>query len=315
MQSKTKNFRAVFVTARYWVNAAIIVTLIALPSFHVIKFDFANGKFYLFGSQASVISTASAFLSLWAGSYVLTLLADYFFGRLFCGWICTWGTLLRSLSYARDKAKRKKIPAYGPHAIAIGAASLSTFGLMNWFVDMSVTFRPNHAAFVWVTSSFVIIDALSVGMLWKVGLKFCQVYCPIGWYLTAVSQKHMMRLDFAVPDCTYGEVCVRECPMAMDPRLLATDTDTDSHALCILCGDCLSACNACAAKVEGGKPITLELGIMPVIPIISREDLAKGKADKRKPKSQPKPVMIATPVIILKSAVKEPEVSQMQAEC
>src|ERR1051325_4969136 len=98
-------FRSKIVTLRYWVNASIILILIGLPAFHIIKFDFLNGKFWLFGNETTWLNTATGFIAFWAGSYIITLLADYIWGRLFCGCICSWGTMLRTLSYTKDKAK------------------------------------------------------------------------------------------------------------------------------------------------------------------------------------------------------------------
>ena len=252
-----RKFRHPIVTWRYAVNTAIILLLFGLPSFRVIKFDFAHGTYYLLGDPSSLVSTLSAFLALWAGSYVLTLLADYIWGRLFCGWICSWGTILRTISYTEDKAKRKKLPRYSSHVLTGFAAIASTLGLMNWFVDLGVLFRPTEPAFVPVLSVVVGLSLVSAVMLWRVGLRFCQSYCPIGWYLTAVSQQHALKIKFAEPTCTHRDVCVRECPMALDPKALDTMTDVNSHSLCILCGDCLTACNMCAAKVPGEKPLSM----------------------------------------------------------
>lgn len=282
-------FRAKIVTARYWVNVLIIATLIALPLFHVIKFDFLNLKFYLFGDETTWLATATGFLGFWAGSYILTLLADFIYGRLFCGWICSWGSLLRALSYTRDKTKRKHLPRYSPQVFTIFAALLSTVGLLNWFTDISVLFQPSHAAFIPYTFVFLLLVGFSSFMLWKVGLNFCQRYCPIGLYLEVVSQKHIMRIDFEPANCTLGEVCVHDCPMALDPRLLAMDTDNDSHSKCILCGDCISSCNACAAKVPGEKPLQLRTSIQPLLEInlenvlieMRREKTAKRKLKRR----------------------------------
>src|SRR2546423_11439701 len=172
-------FRSKIVTARYWVNGLIIVTLVALPLFHIIKFDFLNGKFWLFGNETTWLQTATGFLAFWAGSYVITLLADFIYGRLFCGWICSWGSLLRTISYTKDSAKRKHLPWYAPQVFTIVAAFLSTVGLLNWFTDISVLFRPSHAAFIPYSSTFLSLTAVATFMLWKVGLNFCQKYCPI----------------------------------------------------------------------------------------------------------------------------------------
>ncbi|MDP4228854.1 MAG: 4Fe-4S binding protein [Bacteroidota bacterium] len=288
MKSK---FRSGVVSARYWVNGLIIATLIALPLFHVIKFDFLNGVFYLFGNETTWLVTATGFLGFWAGSYVLTLLADYVYGRLFCGWICSWGSLLRTLSYTRDAAKRKHLFVQAPQVFTVLAALVSTIGLLNWFTDITVLFQPSHKAFAVYLSAFLAITGVSTFMLWKVGLKFCQNYCPIGWYLGVISQKHMMRIDFEPANCTLGEVCVHDCPMALDPRLLAMDTEKDSHSQCILCGDCLTSCNACAAKVPGEKPLQLVTSSQPTVTI----DLAgiltqmrQEKTEKRKLKKESK---------------------------
>jgi len=259
-----KKFRSSIVTWRYVSNAAIVLVLLLAPLFKVIKFDFAHGDFFLLGKPNSFVNTLSVFLAIWAGSYLITLLADFVWGRLFCGWICSFGTLLRTLSYTVDKTKRKKLPSYAPQLFTGLAAVLSTLGLMNWFFDLGVLYHPQDSAFVAVLSTFVVFTVVSVLVLWKVGLNFCQVYCPIGWYLTTVSQKHALRITFAEESCTHRDVCVRECPMALDPKALDTMTDVNNHALCILCGDCLTACNMCAAKVPGSKPLSMEF--KPVLP-------------------------------------------------
>ncbi|MEP7234324.1 MAG: 4Fe-4S binding protein [Ignavibacteriota bacterium] len=291
-------FRSKIVTARYWVNGIIILVLIALPIFKVIKFDFLNGKFYLFGGETTWLSTGTGFVGFWAGSYVLTLLADFIYGRLFCGWICSWGSLLRALSYTRESVKRKHLPSYSPQVFTAFAALLATVGLLNWFTDITVLFRPEHKAFLPYTLIFLSLVGIGTVMLWKVGLTFCQKYCPIGLYLGVISQKHMMRIDFEAANCTLGEVCVHDCPMALDPRLLAMDTEDDSHSQCILCGDCLTSCNACAAKVPGEKPLQLRTSFQPTQEIdlgsvLQEMRLQKKKKSKpKKPSTTPKEEMI-----------------------
>jgi ferredoxin-type protein NapH len=272
------------VTARYYVNIAIILTLYALPTFHIIKLDFFRGEFYLFGNEVGWLKAATGFVAFWAGSYVITLLADYIYGRLFCGWICSWGSLLRFLSYARDKAKRKKLPSWAPFSIAIVFSLIATTGLMNWFSDLTILVEPTHQAFIPLLSIYTSLVVIGAVMLWKVGLRFCQEFCPIGMYLGVISQKHRMRIDFDATNCTTGDVCVRECPMALDPRLLSMETDKDNHNACILCGDCLISCNKCAAKVEGQKPLIVGYGHYEPIDI----DLSALLDDKKRGKGRSK---------------------------
>jgi polyferredoxin len=304
-KKKRSSFRHGIVTARNWVNASVIATLIALPAFHVIKFDFANAEFFLFGERVHWLTTATGFLGFWAGSYIITILADYLYGRLFCGWICSWGTLLRTLSYSVDKAKRNHIPAWSPTALLVGASLLSSFGLMNWFFDMSILFKPAHAAFIPLVATFASLNLTAGIMLRKVGLRFCQEYCPIGWYLGVISQKHAMRIDFEVANCTLGDVCVRECPMALDPRLLSMESEKD-HTQCILCGDCLTSCNKCAAKVEGEKPLQWNVSRYEA-PIV---DLAAQLEAKRESKKRRREPQIVVPAVV-KVVPKEKELVEV----
>lgn len=273
-------FRAGVVTARYWVNIAVILILVVLPLFHIIKFDFLNGEFYTFGQSTHWITTATAFLGFWAGSYLITLTADYIYGRLFCGWICSWGSMLKALRYTGEKVKRKKLSPYVTEGVTFLMALLSTVGLLNWFTDITVLFQTSHKAFGPFLAIFTVSTVGSFIMLRYVGLKFCQDYCPIGWYLGVLSQKHMMRIDFEPANCTLGEVCVHDCPMAMDPRLLATDGDINNHATCVLCFDCISSCNACAAKVPGTKPLTVGIGTQPTLEVDLEGVLKQMEIDK-----------------------------------
>lgn len=295
-------YRANIVTVRYWVNGAVIVALLVLPILHIVKFDFLNGVFYAFGEKTTWLQTATAFLFIWAGSYVFTLIANYLYGRIFCGWICSWGTLLKTLRYTTETVKQKKLAPIIPHLATLVASLIATVGLLNWFTDLSVLFSPSHSAFVPFVIVFVSLTATAYVMLWKVGLNFCQLYCPIGWYLNVTSQKHMMRIDFEPANCTLGEVCVHDCPMALDPRLLATDTEADSHGQCVLCYDCLSSCNACAAKVPGTKPLTIGISKQPVLEldlIGILKQMRLDKDEKRKAKRTAAKVNLSSPLIQL----------------
>jgi NosR/NirI family transcriptional regulator, nitrous oxide reductase regulator len=275
-------FRSPIVSARYVINTFVIVALFAIPTFHLIKFDLLGGKFYLFGSEEKWLTVLTAFISLWAGTYVLILILDYLFGRLFCGWICSWGTLLRTLRYLDDKVKRKKITPISIPIVTLSAAILSTIGLLNWFFDIGILFKPQEAAFLTFLIGFVSIVAVGHVMLQKVGLTFCQEYCPIGWYLGTLSQKNMLHIDFQPVNCTVGDVCVTDCPMALDPRLLVTNTDHATFSQCILCADCITACNKCAAKVPGTKPLTLQFGA----PSTDIQGVVQGLEDRRQHKQR-----------------------------
>lgn len=282
MQSR---FRAGAVTARYWVNGAVILILLALPSLHIIKFDFTNGEFFVFGERTTWLHTATIFLLFWAGSYVITLTADYIYGRLFCGWICSWGSLLKALRYTGKIVKRKKLSPIVTEGATLVAAVISTAGLLNWFTDLSVLLQPSHKIFTAYLTAFFGTTAASFVMLRYLGLKFCQQFCPIGWYLGVISQKHMMRIDFEPANCTLGEVCVHDCPMAMDPRLLATDGEINTHSQCVLCFDCISSCNACAAKVPGVKPLTIGISKQPTLEVdleLVLKQMALDKQEARK---------------------------------
>ncbi len=272
-----RKFRSPIVSARYVVNTFIILALFAIPSVQLIKFDILGGKTYLLGAEENWLTVLTVFLSLWAGTYVFILISDYLFGRLFCGWLCSWGSLLRTLRYLDDRVKRKKLPRMLVPLATFGAALIATLGLVNWFFDLSILFQPAEAAFIPFTTSFLVTVGIGYVMLYKVGLTFCQKYCPIGWYLGTLSQKNLLHIDFQAVTCTVGDVCVRDCPMALDPRLLVTGQENASFSQCILCADCLTACNKCAAKVEGETPLTIKLGN----PTADVDGVVQGLEDRR----------------------------------
>jgi polyferredoxin len=290
--------------ARYWVNAAVIIILFALPTFHIIKFDILNNVTYVFGNESDWVRTTTVFLGFWAGSYVITLTADYIYGRLFCGWICSWGSILKALRNAGNTVKRKKLSPIVTEAATFGAAILSTIGLFNWFTDLAVLFHPSHSAFAPFVVTVGVTTIIAFVMLRYVGLKFCQKYCPIGWYLGVLSQQQRMRIDFEPANCTLGEVCVHDCPMALDPRLLAMDTDADSHSQCVLCFDCLSSCNACAAKVPGTKPLTIGLSERPVLQV-DLDGILKQMATEKEEQRKAKRAIRSTPTSPVLAVVKE----------
>jgi ferredoxin-type protein NapH len=232
-----------YTKVRFAFNVISAITLVIFPVFHLIKMDFANGNYYLWGHYTTNWTKPAIWtFSLWIALYTVTFVINYFYGRFFCSFICTEGWLIRGVKVLYDRLYRhgKKLQF---NIIVFVLNTILTLILLNWIVDLSVLFKPYHPAFWWVsflTYGLIALNYLAIGWLRQ---KWCRYFCPIGLYLEVFNQKMRWRITYDQKTCTECLECVRACPIALDPRKLKDELDTTSGLkACYMCGKCVDAC-------------------------------------------------------------------------
>lgn len=174
---------------------------------------------------------------------VLALLA----GRVFCGWLCPFGTLSRTLGRGLDRLRwrRFRIPESRPIrwlllAIAVGAGLLGSHALLYLSLPHLLVQQTIYRA--WLLGGGGAILGILLGLLIATTLfgptAYCATICPTGAALSGLGRRRPIRLRIAeVHDCGLHCVqCDRACWLQLHP------TTGDPGPDCDLCARCASAC-------------------------------------------------------------------------
>ncbi|MEM9490258.1 MAG: 4Fe-4S dicluster domain-containing protein [Myxococcota bacterium] len=220
---------------------------------------------------ATALATHTVYRHLWWG--VLLLGVTLFFGRVFCNWMCPYGTLHQFIGWLfnirgnKDNINKNRYRG----AYQIKYFILAIFLIMAAFGSLqiglldpicllvrtfTVTISPavDLVADEWglTTLSFspgapeqrifsgawfvgVMIIGL-VGMNLIIPRFFCRVMCPLGAFLGFISRFSLFRIDRDVTKCTDCDLCLRRCEGASDPQSALRKSE------CFVCFNCIDDC-------------------------------------------------------------------------
>lgn len=177
--------------------------------------------------------------------YLLGVLAVYgvFLGRGWCGWFCPFGTVNDLLSWRKVRFHK----AFSPlkFLVLLGTVFAAWRLADTWFCKLcpaaSLTAslpyfamglaQPTRPFFIHMgTLAATLIGMTLVARFW------CRYLCPMGAILALFNRVSLFGLGFNQKKCTSCGLCLRACPMGIDPRSEVNSTN------CIKCGECSSAC-------------------------------------------------------------------------
>jgi polyferredoxin/Pyruvate/2-oxoacid:ferredoxin oxidoreductase delta subunit len=219
---------------------------------------------------ATAISTGTVYRWLWRAMWIL--IPTLLLGRVFCGWICPYGTLHQFVGWIFNiRRNRQNIDAnvYRPIFqlkylgltifIVLAAFGSLQIGLLDPICllvrSFAVAVKPGVdaalpagvdflAASPGTTDQRVFAGAWFVGLLLValVGLNlviprfFCRVLCPLGAFLGVLSRFALWRIDRDVTKCTDCNLCLRHCEGASDPQAALRKSE------CFVCFNCIDDC-------------------------------------------------------------------------
>jgi polyferredoxin len=238
--------------ARLITQGVTLLVLAGVPLLGLARFDLWDGRHLALGRPAGFVPGLRAVFVGIGSFYLVTFLFNAALGRVFCGFGCPIGQASRlgdDLEIAAGTGKDR--PAAEGRAVAFAVALAATIAL--WFVSPRVLFEGSAVA-VAVTLGAVAALAIAVylhGRFWR--WKFCESFCPIGVYYSAVQTDHSFGIHFdaAANTCKDCDACSLVCPVGLDPRDLTHPKDGlggiaidgfpgGNH--CLTCGECVRAC-------------------------------------------------------------------------
>jgi polyferredoxin len=218
-----------------------------------------------------MLSTGQVYRYLGWGLLVLGL--TFLFGRVFCNWICPYGTLHQFVGWifnvhrVKDNFKRNRYRSiyFFKYAFLIVMLVMSLFGALQIglldpiclmyrsvatvvapMFDMSVEsipgvdslkFAPGVMRRVFVGSFWVgTLITVLVALNLFIPRFFCRVLCPLGALLGVVSRFSLFRINRDVHKCTDCDMCLHRCEGAADPHTQVRQSE------CFSCMNCIDDC-------------------------------------------------------------------------
>jgi polyferredoxin len=258
-----------FARLRWITQGLSFAVLYAVPLLRLARFDLWAGRHLAGGRRVGPVLGLGAVFTGILAFYVVTFALNAVMGRVFCGFGCPIGQASR----LGDDAEIGSVRALA----RLGAFSLGlATSIALWFVNPRVFVEGSARA---ATSAALGVLALAGAVFLHARFfrwRFCEGFCPIGVYYSAVVTDHGFGIHFdrAKNTCKDCGSCALACPVGLDPRDLARPKNgifgigidgfpEANH--CLSCGECVRACEnqykkggrafvplrLCKARVDG----------------------------------------------------------------
>ena len=220
---------------------------------------------------ATALSTHTVYRWLWRGLWILLL--TLLLGRVFCNWICPYGSLHQFVGWLFNIRNNKQgidsnryrsayqikyiiltiflvMAAFGSLQIGLldpicllvrtftitiqPATDLLAYDMQLDFLAASPG-APEQRIFggAWLVGAMIIG---LVGMNLVIPRFFCRVLCPLGAFLGLLSRFALFRIDRDLTKCTDCDLCMRRCEGAADPQAALRKSE------CFVCFNCIDDC-------------------------------------------------------------------------
>jgi ferredoxin-type protein NapH len=181
-------------------------------------------------------------------------------GRLFCGWLCPFGTLSRALDAVTVRLRflpRPRLPARRPvrWIVLAGCVALSLGGvhLVLYLALPYLLLQQSIYAF-WLLGGGSVISSVLLGLV-LAGLLlgpnvYCGALCPTGAGLSLLGRARVVRMGTVEPSAcgAHCQLCDVACWLDLDPA------SGDAGPDCDLCGRCVEACPRINLGITLQKP-------------------------------------------------------------
>jgi polyferredoxin len=255
-----------YLQLRRLTQSLTIAVLVLVPASGVARFDAWRAGHLAWGRPTDPFMAFGWVAIAIVAFYFVTFLLNAVLGRVFCGFGCPVGQASRLADGVNAaKGRRAVLRAVASqllYALAFAGAALS------WWVDPRVLWAGTLGERAATLGVWLALAALVVahGRYWR--WRFCQSWCPIGVYYSAVQTEHSFGIHFQPTDCEGCNLCEAACPVELNPKSLTSKiperggismAEFPAAHHCLSCGDCVRACEH-ATRRRPDQLVPLRLG-------------------------------------------------------
>jgi len=147
---------------------------------------------------------------------LFTVITTFFWGRVFCGYLCPFGALQDLMEHivpkkirrmlphpVHEKGQRVKYAVLG--VILLPAIAGSDISIFQYFEPFGTVFFWSRSTVLWVIAAALLVGSAVIPRF------YCRYVCPLGASLALASMVSPFRIK-RVPHCAFCTVCERSCP-------------------------------------------------------------------------------------------------------
>ncbi|VAX09019.1 Iron-sulfur cluster-binding protein [hydrothermal vent metagenome] len=220
-------------------------------------------RFFLYFPGMSLADLGNQLTVAWIGVIVLSLILTmtFFFGRMWCSYICPVGGFPELVSRTlndRWKIEYRALPQvpirygyFSVYLILMPILGISACTLCN-FITVPRLFESLSGGFMGLMYVFSTIGLVNIALLFLLGFfaskgrAYCQFLCPIGALDGLVNRlgsmfKFTRRIRVERSRCTGCNMCARNC-MTGAIKMIDQIAVVDQHS-CMSCHECVDVCD------------------------------------------------------------------------
>jgi polyferredoxin len=258
-----------YVQLRRFTLSITMVLLYLVPWSGLAQADLVGGNHRAaFGPAGWILPSFLAMVIVAALFWAATIALTAVFGRVFCGFGCLVGHSARLADNTASSALtgRRRVQAWAAQVV-VGA--LFAGGIASWWGDLTLVWRGTTSQAASAIALYLVVFAavLAHGRWWRWG--FCKQLCPIGLYYSVVGQGPRFGVRFDAASCNDCNLCDKACPVGLQPRELerpysaaggAAFTGMPARNHCLVCGECVRACEISLKKSKAAPALNLSFG-------------------------------------------------------
>lgn len=175
----------------------------------------------------------------------------YFFGRIWCGWLCHLGALQEFIF------KGNRLELFKSHKAQSIMRWIQLVVFVIWVIYVVITqtnfychYDPFKVAFNLFSShhmGYILLGILLISSVF-INRPFCRTICPVGFVLGLVSYLPFARRIRKSDNCKHCKKCASVCPThALTYHNKKSSINTMQ---CIACGECLDSCHYKSLKLS-----------------------------------------------------------------
>ena len=220
-------------------------------------------RFFLYFPGMSLQDLASQMTVAWIGviAFCIILLTSFFFGRMWCGYLCPMGgfpELVSRMIPDRWKIEFRALPQvpirygyFSVYLVVMPMLGISACTLCN-FVTVPRIFQAFMGDFMGIAFILSAVGLVNLGLLFVLGFfavkgrGYCQFLCPVGAIDGLVNRFGAMfrftrHIRVERNRCTGCNICARSCMMGAI-RMVDQVAVVDQHS-CMSCHECVDVCD------------------------------------------------------------------------
>ena len=255
----------------------IIRHVIQLVAFLLLPGMFLLITYAIRGLYQAIIFGTFTMAGQWGNILLLLTIipATILWGRVFCGYLCAFGSMQELFNWLARKLKIKqlKISDKADRILKYGKYVVIILLVLFWTLKVDIqSFSPWYVFGIYSSyKGWTSVNALlTVGGLFLIliiigGLFvqrfFCRYLCPLGGLFTLISPKRLMRIK-KQSGCVNCGKCNKQCPM----RIAVSQSEQVKSGECI---DCYQCTDVCPVKVLHTKPKPILAGSLAAVVMIA----------------------------------------------